>query len=79
MPYKTAARRTPETQMTMRYPEQMYAEWIWAHFVGNRLARTEFAIHARHLESLCPEAAAYLRFILLNASPCYYKSNKAKP
>ena len=79
MPYKTAARRTPETQLVMRYPEQMYAEWIWAHFVGNRLARTEFAIHARHLESLCPEAAEYLRFILLNGALDCYTSNKAKP
>ena len=65
--------------MTMRYPEQMYAEWIWAHFTANRLTKKEFAIHARHLESICSEAAEYLRFIILNGALDCCKSNRATP
>ena len=61
----------------MQFPEQMYAEWIWSRFVANRLTNKEFAIHARHLESMCPEAAEYLRFIILNGVRGCYTSSKA--
>ena len=72
MPY-----RSPATQMMMQFPEQMYAEWIWAHLLANRLTKKEFAVHARHLESMCPEAAEYLRFIILNGGLDCCRSNKA--
>ena len=79
MPYKTAVRRTQETQVTMRKGEQMYAEWIWSHFAANRLTKKEFAIHARHLESMCPEAAEYLRFIVQYGARSCYTSSRAMP